>query len=91
MTMLLVRGPLRKVLIPEVVAEFRGMRAHFSFPTTESAPAELPPLIRAKIIEYANEKAAGIYGGTETQSRRFTAKLGLYGLGEWPIRLRDVS
>jgi oligopeptidase B len=40
MTMLLVRGPLREVLIPEVVAEFRGMRAHFSFPTTESPPAE---------------------------------------------------
>jgi hypothetical protein len=31
----------------------------------------LPPLIRAKIIEYANEKAAGIYGGTEMQHRRF--------------------
>ena len=51
----------------------------------------LPPLVRAKIVEYAKEKAAGIYGGTETQSRRFTSKLGLYGLGEWPIRLRDVS
>jgi hypothetical protein len=50
----------------------------------------LPPLVRAKIVEYAKEKAAGIYGGTETQSRRFTSKLGLYGLGEWPIRLRDV-
>jgi hypothetical protein len=51
----------------------------------------LPPLVRATIVEYANEKAAGIYGGTETQSRRFTSKLALYGLGEWPIRLRDVS
>ncbi len=51
----------------------------------------LPPLVRAKIVEYAKEKAVGIYGGTETQSRRFTSKLGLYGLGEWPIRLRDVS
>jgi hypothetical protein len=44
----------------------------------------LPPLVRAKIIEYANEKAAGIYGGTEMQHRRFTTKLALNGLGEWP-------
>jgi hypothetical protein len=51
----------------------------------------LPPLVRAKIIEYANEKAAGIYGGSETKHRKFTSKLALYGLGEWPIRLRDVS
>jgi hypothetical protein len=50
----------------------------------------LPPLVRAKIIEYANEKAAGIYGGTEMQHRRFTSKLALNGLGEWPIRLRDA-
>src|ERR1700738_5057343 len=40
MTMLLVRGPLRKGLIPEVVPEFRGMRAHFSFSITERTPAE---------------------------------------------------
>jgi hypothetical protein len=39
----------------------------------------LPPLVRAKIIEYANEKAAGIYGGTEMQHRRFTTKLALNG------------
>src|ERR1700731_669208 len=50
----------------------------------------LPPLVRAKIIEYANEKAAGIYGGTEMQHRRFTTKLALNGLVEWPIRLRDA-
>ena len=50
----------------------------------------LPPLVRAKIIEYANEKAAGVYGGTEIQHRRFTSKLALNGLVEWPIRLRDV-
>jgi hypothetical protein len=51
----------------------------------------LPPFVRAKIIEYANEKAAGIYGGAETQHRKFTSKLALYGLGERPIRLRDVA
>ena len=41
---------------------------------------ELPVLVRAKIMEYAEEKAAGIYGGTERQRRRFTAKLTLRGL-----------
>ena len=35
----------------------------------------LPPLVRAKITEYAEEKAAGIYGGTKTQRRRFASKL----------------
>ena len=41
---------------------------------------ELPVLVRAKIMEYAEEKAAGMYGGTERQRRRFTAKLTLRGL-----------
>ena len=50
----------------------------------------LPLRVRAKIVEYAKEKAAGIYGGTEMQHRRFASKLKLNGLGEWPIRLRDV-
>ena len=36
---------------------------------------ELPVLVRAKIMEYAKEKAAGTYGGTDRQRRRFTAKL----------------
>jgi hypothetical protein len=35
----------------------------------------LPPLVRAKIMEYAEEKAAGIYGGT--QHRRFASQLRL--------------
>jgi hypothetical protein len=41
---------------------------------------ELPVLVRAKIMEYAAEKAAGIYGGTQRQRRGFTAKLTLRGL-----------
>ena len=41
---------------------------------------ELPVLVRAKIMEYAEEKAAGIYGGTQRQRRGFTAKLTLRGL-----------
>jgi hypothetical protein len=44
----------------------------------------LPPLVRAKIVEYAKEKAAGIYGGTEMQHRRFASKLKLNGPEEWP-------
>ena len=44
----------------------------------------LPPLVRTKIIEYAEERAAGIYGGTETQNRRFSAKLKLNGPQQWP-------
>jgi hypothetical protein len=31
----------------------------------------LPLLVRAKILEYAEERAAGIYGGTETQNPDF--------------------
>ena len=35
---------------------------------------ELPVLVRAKIMEYAEEKAAGIYGGTKKQNRRLASK-----------------
>ena len=52
--------------------------------------AQLPALARVKIMEYAEERAAGIYGGTKTQNRRFASKLALNDPGEWPIRLRDV-
>ena len=41
---------------------------------------ELPAPVRTKVLEYAEEKAAGIYGGSERQRRRFTAKLTLLGL-----------
>jgi hypothetical protein len=41
-------------------------------------------------MEYAEERAAGIYGGTKTQNRRFASKLALNDPGERPIRLRDV-
>ena len=51
---------------------------------------ELPVLVRAKIMEYAEERAAGIYGGTKMQNRRFASKLALNDPGEWPIRLRDA-
>jgi hypothetical protein len=47
----------------------------------------LPPLVRAKIMEYAEERAAGIYGGTKTQNRRFASKLKLNGPEEWATRM----
>jgi hypothetical protein len=43
----------------------------------------LPLRVLAKIIEYAEERAAGIYGGTKTQNRRFSSKLKLNGRDEW--------
>ena len=39
------------------------------------AAPELPPLARSKILEYIEEKAAGLYGGTGDQRRRFAARL----------------
>jgi hypothetical protein len=49
--------------------------------------AQLPALARAKIMEYAEEKAPGVYGGTKTQHRRFASKLRFYGLDERPKRM----
>jgi predicted DNA-binding transcriptional regulator AlpA len=40
------------------------------------AAARLPPLVRAKMLEYIDEKIAGSYGHSKTQIRRFTARLG---------------
>jgi hypothetical protein len=39
------------------------------------AAPELPALARSKIIEYVEEKAAGLYGGSRSQRRRFAAQL----------------
>ena len=36
-----------------------------------------PLLVRAKILEYVEEKAAGLYGGGPSQCRRFTARLSI--------------
>jgi hypothetical protein len=38
---------------------------------------QLPPLARAKIVEYVQEKAAGLHGHNTTQLRRFTARLSI--------------
>jgi hypothetical protein len=41
------------------------------------AAPELPALARSKIIEYVEEKAAGLYGGSRSQRRRFAAQLSI--------------
>ena len=35
---------------------------------------QLPPLVRAIILEYIDEKVAGLYGHSKLQLRRFTAR-----------------
>ena len=47
----------------------------------------LPPLVRGKIMEYAEQRAAGIYGGTKTQNRRCASKLKSNGPDEWATRM----
>jgi hypothetical protein len=37
----------------------------------------LPPAARSKILEYIEEKAAGLYGGSLSQRRRFAARVGM--------------
>ena len=39
------------------------------------AAPQLPPLVRLKILEYIEEKAAGLYGHRKTPLRRFVARL----------------
>jgi len=41
------------------------------------AAPDLPLIVRAKILEYIKEKAAGLYGGTQSQRSRFTARLSI--------------
>ena len=41
------------------------------------AAPKLPPLARSKILEYVEEKAAGLYGGSRSQRRRFAAQLSI--------------
>jgi hypothetical protein len=41
------------------------------------AGPELPPLARTKILEYVEEKAAGLYGGSRRHRRKFAARLSI--------------
>jgi hypothetical protein len=39
------------------------------------AAPRLPPLVKAKVLQYVEEKAAGHYGHSKTQRRRFITNL----------------
>jgi hypothetical protein len=41
------------------------------------AAPDLPPLARSKILEYIEEKTAGLYGGSRSQRRKFAARLAI--------------
>jgi hypothetical protein len=41
------------------------------------AAPELPALARTKILEYVEEKAAGLYGGSRGQRRKFAVRLSI--------------
>ena len=56
-----------------VATKLRGLSA--SIINRMLAAPTLPPLVRAKILEYVQEKAAGLYGGSRSQCRRFAARL----------------
>ena len=51
----------------------------------------LPSLVRAKVMEYAAEKAAGLYGGTKVHRRRFISALKSIPADEWPRVARLVG
>jgi hypothetical protein len=52
------------------------------------AAPELPALARTKILEYVEEKAAGLYGGSRSQRRKFAARLSIK---KWPVRRETES
>jgi hypothetical protein len=41
------------------------------------AAPRLPPLVRSALVEYVAEKAAGLYGGSVAQRRRFAERLSI--------------
>ena len=61
------------------------------------ASRHLPPLVRATILEYVDEKTAGLYGHTTMQTRRFVARFSDPRISHSPtrrtnaIRQEDVS
>src|SRR5947209_9751212 len=55
----------------------KGSGLSASIITRMLAAPRLPPLVRAKILEYVTEKAAGLYGDSAVRLRKFTAQLSL--------------
>jgi hypothetical protein len=45
------------------------------------ASRQLPSLVRSVIVEYCKEKAAGLYGGSALNRRRFAARLLVKSIG----------
>src|SRR5207247_9645463 len=54
------------------------------------AAPELPPFARTKIREYVEEKAAGLYGGSRSQRRKFAARLSIEKLPLYPKTVSTV-
>lgn len=42
------------------------------------AAPQLPRAARSKILEYVEEKTAGLYGGSRSQRRKFVARLSIH-------------
>src|SRR6516162_1458948 len=54
------------------------------------ASPRLPPRVRAKILEYVAEKAAGAYGDSRARLDRFTAQLSGNALADaWPVAIEQ--
>ena len=68
-----VLGLRRSTAWTILTAEHKGYGISAKIISRMLGSRKLPPPVRAKIIEYAEEKAAGLYGGTQT--RRFVAAL----------------
>jgi len=54
------------------------------------AAPQLPPLVRSKILEYVEDKTAGLYGHSKAQVSRFTARLSVEVIA-WARREVDVE
>jgi len=53
------------------------------------AAPQLPPLVRATILEYIEEKAAGLYGHSKVQLRRFATRLSAECLHHCQMKLAE--
>ena len=55
------------------------------------AAPHLPAPVRAKILEYVEEKAAGLYGHSKAQRRKFIAHLSIDEVVEAHLKLLNLS
>jgi hypothetical protein len=51
------------------------------------AAPHLPPLVRAIILEYIDERVAGLYGHSKFQLRRFTARQAVQSSGDTRMKV----